>query len=368
MKKYDVLIVVFNNLNYDARAYNLANTLVNLGLSVLVISFKSNSKQNYKFENIEVEINQNKRVFFQWVEFYQKVKQVIKNIKCKFFVGSDLYSLAHIKKIDKECLKIYDSREIYSALAALKNRKFSQLIITFLEKHLLKKVDKIMVSGEFDRDYLIQKKGFQKDFYVIKNLPPRVKIENSNYLREKYSICKDYKIVIYQGAIISDRGLFPFLDIMKEIENIFFVMIGVNEIEKELIEKIIKNGLNDRCKIHQPVNYTKLFEITKSADFGISLFEPVSDSYKYALPNKIFEYLSCGIPYIATNLPAINLLTNESKAGILVNNVYNQIELEEKILELMKNYQKLKKNAEHKMKDYTYESQIDEIKRLINYV
>ncbi len=252
----------------------------------------------------------------------------------------------------------------------MNKRKLSQFIITSIEKICLKKVDKVIVSGELDKDYLLKKKEFQKDFFVIKNLPPTQIESNSNYLREKYNIEPNYKIAIYQGAILHHRGIFPFLEAMKHFENIFFVMIGENQIGLQLNQYIEANVLGDRCKIHPLIDYSDLLEITKSADFGISLFEPVSDSYQYALPNKIFEYLSSGIPYLATNLPAIKLLTEQTKAGILIDNVYDINELVEKMKFIINeyNYKNLKINAIANKNNYTYNSQINEIKRLVNNV
>lgn len=367
MKNFDIVIVVFNVLNYDARALNLANSLISLNYKVLVISIKSDIKDNYTFQNIEIEVDNTKRMFSKWIDFVFKAYRIIKTLNFKAYIASDLYSLPNIFNL-KNIEITYDSREIYSALASLKNRKLSQKVITIIEKVFLKKVNKVIVSGELDRDYLIKRKEFQKDFYVIKNLPPNVKIKNSNYLRDKYAISNQHKIAIYQGAILNNRGLFPFIEAIADIDDIFFVLVGENSLGNKLSKFINYLDLSDRCKIHPQVNYRDLLSITQSADFGISLFEPVSDSYQYALPNKIFEYLSSGIPYLATNLPAINLLTKETEAGILVNNVYNDVELKEKLLELIKKYDKLKKNAEHKMKNYTYDSQINEIKRLVQYV
>jgi len=341
-----------------------------LNYSVLVISLKSKYEKDLLFQNLQVEISEHKRLFVKWIEFYKKVKKIISELDFEIFIGSDLYSLTNVFNISKNCISIYDSREIYSSLASLNNRKLSQFIITSIEKFCLKKVNKIIVSGELDRDYLLKKKGFQKDFFIIKNLPPTQIDSNSNYLREKYNISQNYKVAIYQGAILHHRGIFPFLEAMKYYENIFFVMIGENQIELKLNQYIEANGLGDRCKIHPPVDYTELLEITKSADFGISLFEPVSDSYQYALPNKIFEYLSSGIPYLATNLPAIKLLTEQTKAGILIDNLNDINELEEKIKFIINddNYKRLKMNAIANKNNYTYNTQINEIKRLVNNV
>ncbi|HRP02298.1 MAG TPA: glycosyltransferase [Candidatus Kapabacteria bacterium] len=368
MKKYDIVLVVLGQLNYDARAYNLSNALATMGYSILVISLKSESSPKYLFEHIHIEVHQSQRLLIKWFEFWRKVKQILKNINFDIYIGSDLYSITNVLALPKKKLVIYDSREIYSALASLNTRRISQAIVTLIEKIALRKVDRIVVSGEYDREYLLNTKGLQKPFYIIKNLPPKLHNIDSNYLRDTYNIPAKNKIAIYQGAILKNRGIYSFLKALKEIDNLFFVMIGENSLETALLDFIKKNSLQDKCLILPPIDYNELPKITQSADFGVSLFEPVSDSYKYALPNKIFEYVNCGIPYIATNLPAIKEVTDATKAGILVNDVYNISEIQEKINKLINNYQMYKQYAISSSNKFNYDSQYNIIKDLVLYV
>ena len=70
-----------------------------------------------------------------------------------------------------------------------------------------------------------------------------------------------------------------------------------------------------------------LLEITSSADIGLALIKPLSISYKYALPNKLFEYAIAGIPCLASNLPNMIYYINRFNLGKTVSpyNVTEQI-------------------------------------------
>ncbi len=368
MDRIDIIIVVFNRLNYDARAYNLATLLQQLGYSITVISIDNNGTQNYPFRNIKVKINENRRLIFKWIFFWSKVRKILKTLKFDTYIASDLYSLSNISLLDSRVNVIYDSREIYSALASLSNRKLSQLFITIIEKLLLKKVNKIIVSGELDKEILSQNTNFNKPFYIIKNLPYHIDNRKSKYLRNKFDIPDNYIIAIYQGMIINNRGIIQFLNTLQYFDNIYFIMIGENQIQDALNKSIIEFGLQSRCSIHSPVDYPQLLEITKSADFGVALFEQVSQSYQFALPNKLFEYIACGIPYIATNLPAIQILNSDIQAGVLIKNVNIIKDIEIGIRELVQNYDYYRNNAIANKDKFSYNSQIDEIKRLIDCV
>ena len=63
----------------------------------------------------------------------------------------------------------------------------------------------------------------------------------------------------------------------------------------------------------------ELLKYTLCADIGFSLIQPVSDSYKQALPNKLFEYALCGVPVIASDLPEMHKFIKKYNLGELVN-------------------------------------------------
>jgi len=57
---------------------------------------------------------------------------------------------------------------------------------------------------------------------------------------------------------------------------------------------------------------------TRSADAGLSLDKNSNLNYQFSLPNKLFEYISAGIPVIATDLQEISKIINEFNCGILI--------------------------------------------------
>jgi len=116
------------------------------------------------------------------------------------------------------------------------------------------------------------------------------------------------------------------------------------------------------------VDYENLHPITCSADIGLALFEPVGDSYKLALPNKLFEYCMAGIPVLASNLVAINGVIADYGIGALVNDVYNIDEISEKILFLnnKSNKEEIIKNIMKAKNELSYQSQENIIRELIN--
>ena len=60
---------------------------------------------------------------------------------------------------------------------------------------------------------------------------------------------------------------------------------------------------------------------TKSADIGMCIEKDTNLNYRFSLPNKLFDYISAGIPVIASNLPETGKIIRENKCGLIINRV-----------------------------------------------
>ena len=127
-------------------------------------------------------------------------------------------------------------------------------------------------------------------------------------------IPEKYKIVIYQGALSAGRGVDYLLDEFKTVSDSEYVIVfmGYGGLE----EKIKKQAENSMHIYFMPaVSPGEVLDYTASADVGVTLIEDICLSYRYCLPNKLFEYIMAGIPVIVSDLPEMKRLVNECKIG-----------------------------------------------------
>lgn len=362
--RYDVCCLSISDINSDARLLNIARTLVKYGKSVSIIAFGSDKDtEDLKLTGIDFfKINDigflsaNQR----WRHFNKEVNSYF-NIKANIYWAADFFSLYCTYRLSNQhkAMFFYDSREIYSRVGSLNKSPFKQYIQTKLEKRWVKHVDKIIVSGELDAEYL--KKHFQKDvpYYVILNLPPYREAVDADLFREHYPITKEQKIILYQGMLMKGRGIVPVVESLQYIENLVFCLLGAGDFTGQILQKAKECGVEKRVFICGNKNYSELHQWTCSADIGNCFIEPIAFCNMLALPNKMFEYCMAGIPSVISNLPAMKKINEEYQFGKTVPAGSTPVEIANAIKEVLvtDNYSKYAVNCNHASKILCYENQ-----------
>ncbi|MBX3042478.1 MAG: glycosyltransferase [Candidatus Kapabacteria bacterium] len=367
--KFDVCIVCLNYISNDARSLNLAISLVNMGKKVAVLCLKDNLSYKYCFELLTVDIEKGERLLKKMYIFYSAGKNF--KIISDYYVAAELYSLPLASYLAgrSSAKLIYDSREIFSAIGNTFDQPLKQKFFTYLEKYYIHKVDSVIVSGKLDAEYL---KGlFPKKirFHLIMNVPEYQPPVKSNLLRQEFLIDDTTRILIYQGMIMKGRGIEPAIRAIEGLEQCALVIMGQGDEMKNYFEKLVLElNLQNKVFFKSFVPYKELHKWTSSADIGLALFEPISLSYKLALPNKLFEYCMAGLPSISTNLPAISDVSIKYNFTKLIDYPINISKLQQNIIEisLPANYQIMSGSALEASKKFNYQNQLPVIKEIFN--
>ena len=146
---------------------------------------------------------------------------------------------------------------------------------------------------------------------LLRNLPTLKKevVEVENIKND------EKKILIYQGAINVNRGIEFMIEAMKYLEDTQLYIFGKGDIFKEIEKLIIDLNLHHKVKLMGEIPLKKLYGYTLQADLGLSLEEDIGLNYRFALPNKLFDYIQAGIPVLVSNLPEMKSLVNQYQIG-----------------------------------------------------
>ena len=263
----------------------------------------------------------------------------------------------------KHCLKIFDCREIYSKLTSLVEKPIKQLFWSLYERKYYKNVDKVLVTADMDREFLNFRYG-HKDIELIFNFPIIQTETCITNLREKFKIPEKDKIFLYQGAIQIGRGIEEMINLLNHFNDCVACIVGDGEYKSEIINLVQKMNLTDRVFFTGNIPYTELISLSRQANIGFSLIQPLSESYKQALPNKVFEYGLAGIPTIGSDSPEMKNYINKFKLGIAVspNNKKDHIDAVKKLLK----WDDSKRLIRTVKDNLTWESQESKFMKLFN--
>jgi glycosyltransferase involved in cell wall biosynthesis len=242
------------------------------------------------------------------------------DLKPTVIIAEDLFSLpaALVIKWFTRAPVLYDAKEFYFALASLRHRPVTQRFWALVERLCIRFADRVITSGQRDSDVIADRYRIDRPV-AIHNYPPRRSNPgDATFLRKRYSIPDRYRIFLYQGWLLRGRGLFHLIDLAAAIGSVMLVIVGGGALRDELERYAARSGVADRVLFTGPVPYAELPDYTAGADVGCALIEDYGMSYRYARPNKLFEYIQAGIPVLVSDLPAMREVLERRPVGSIV--------------------------------------------------
>jgi len=312
-----IIVSVINDLTTDQRVNKVCKTLENEGFSVLLIGRKlSDSLQinnTYKTKRIKLIFNKS---FLFYAEFNFRLFFILLFSKKDVLLSNDLDTLLAnflVSRIQSKKL-VYDSHELFTEIPELEERLLVKKCWILLERLILPKLKNTYTVCESIANFYNEK--YNTNFKVIKNFPIFKTIHKGFF---SFPVEKK-KIILYQGSINVGRGLELMIDSMLHLPNHLFIIIGNGDIYQFLQKKIINNGLQKKVILTGKLTPEKLQKLTPLADIGISLEEDFGLNYRFALPNKIFDYIQAEVPILVSNLPEMKHIIKTYNVGEIVYN------------------------------------------------
>lgn len=152
---------------------------------------------------------------------------------------------------------------------------------------------------------------------LVRNIPlPRQ--DGPGRLRELAGLSESDTIVSYSGGVTTGRGLEEAVDCLVGLpSDVHLVMLGYGDQAyiASLFERARNAGVASRVHLVGPVGPSEVASALSDADVALVAIEPKVLSYRFALPNKLFEALHGGIPVVATDLPDMREIVETYEAG-----------------------------------------------------
>ncbi len=318
----DIAFALTGDPRVNSRALRQLRLLSELGLKVLVLGLGTPvgmTKMNIKDVTlICLPRPPGSGPCFFWRN-HRQFKAALKYVKSTVYHASDLYTLPAMRQAaDRHHAQlVFDARELYTHVPSTTRRPWVRVTWEVIQHLHIHRANCVYTVSESIAHHL-QKTHNVQDICLMRNIPAPQAATSSRSLRERLALPPNVRIILHQGNLQKHRGATMMVEAMLHTDNAVLVFMGRGPLRSD-IEHLVQNlELQSKVRFIDPVPPEKLLAVTASADLGLTFLEDCCLNHRYALPNKLFEYLAAGVPVIASDLPEISQIIQRFSVGCVV--------------------------------------------------
>lgn len=211
---------------------------------------------------------------------------------------------------------IWDARKFQGLNFVVRNPYLAKLV----ERYVLRKSDHILVVVEEARDLAIKRGAKPEKITIVSNTPPLdAFVQHGTVTNDTIEKIRNHYSVIYTGGVQMGRGIQVVFDaipeIVKEISDFLFVIVGDGYAEPILKERMAEKDIQDHVLWVGWVDHRQIFDYIRVCRIGI-IPHFVTDHVNTTIPNKIFDYMGLGLPVIASDAVPMKRVLKDEDCGI----------------------------------------------------
>ena len=311
-----IIVSTTNDISTDNRVHKVCMVLMDLGYELLWVGRElPNSKpleRPYRTKRFKLWFN--KGALF-YANYNLRLLFFLVSKKFDVLLSNDLDSLLAnylAAKLKRKPL-VYDTHEYFLGVPEIQENWLAKTVWTKIERWIFPKLKHVFTVNQSIAN--LYKEDYGNQLMVFRNIsmPPEIDVWES---RAELGLPEEKFIFINQGSGINvDRGMEEALNAIAQLDNAVLLLVGSGDVIPDLKEQVAKQNLSSKVIFVDRVPYQKLLQYTHAADVGITLDKDTNINYKYSLPNKLFDYIYCGIPVLASRVIEVRKIVEDYKIG-----------------------------------------------------
>jgi len=370
--KIKAVFSVVNCICHDQRVLKIAGVVNDLGCNVTIIGRRKGDccrESDLPFRTFRFRMLFNRGFLFY--SFF--------NIRLFFYLLFHNYDVMIANDLDtllpnflvavlKRRSLVYDSHEYFTGVPELTGRIFVTWVWKTIESYIFPRLKHVMtVSDSLALQY-------EKEYGIRPVTVRNCSVSSAGiegYSGNETGIKAGDLLLIFQGGGINiDRGGEELVEAMRYTSGVSLIVAGSGDVIGRLKNRVLDLELADRILFLDMMPWEELMKYTRSADAGLSLDKDTNMNYRFSLPNKLFDYISAGIPVIAGNLPEVAGIIKKYDCGIIIPEITTEAIAE--AVETLKNdrelLNKLRRNVVYASEDLSWEKESEKVKKFYERV
>ena len=194
-----------------------------------------------------------------------------------------------------------------------------RMVAGAIEQRLIRRAHAVITVSEPIANHL-------RDEYAIKR--PTVILNAPNFedaaqsdrcIRADAGVTDGAVLGVYVGLVTINRGVETLIDALARLPHVTIAAVG--PVNAKMIGGVLaraeRAGVAERFKLLPPVPPEKVVSYIADADFGLNPLIPITLSYQYAMPNKLFEMALAGLPIVNSDAAESARFVRENQLGVI---------------------------------------------------
>ncbi len=305
-------MAVTNDLVTDRRVMRHAEALREAGCEVILIGrneLRVKSKKTWKF----------------YAEYNLRLWWRLLRTKCDIVWANDTDTLLASYVAAKMKMKrlVMDAHELFPEVPELVGREKVKRMWERLERRLMPKCDALITVCQSIADYYREKYGVEMT--VVRNIGvcsgECVVGSTQDQTLSTIHYPLPTKMLLYQGAVNLGRGVDWAIDALEWLEDCRLVIAGIGDLLEDMKKYAESKPWKDRIEFLGRLKPEELEPLTRQASVGLVMLEDMGQSYHFALPNRIGDFIAAGVPIVVSDLPEMAAVVHRFHIGTIMEDV-----------------------------------------------
>jgi glycosyltransferase involved in cell wall biosynthesis len=211
---------------------------------------------------------------------------------------------------------IYDARDIYvDAHNLARLPRPARALLGRIERRWARRANRVVTVNTGYAEVMAARWGIGQPLVVMNCSDARLAPRDRRF-HDRLGLSAGTPVVLYHGGLSPERGIEQLIAAIAELPRCVLVLMGYGALESRLPAMIAEHGLADRVRLLPPVPPGELLDWVAAADIAAMPIQASTLNHRLTTPNKLFEAMAAGVPVVASDLPGMSRIIEETGCGL----------------------------------------------------